>query len=256
MITLCLCVIWTYCSLQFLFCCCTKSKAPVSSFQGKWWVGCQHHISFALCVVVSDSCPYGWSIIKDLNSLPSSLARTEFLWTLSQKWVRWILINPLKNLNYHDRSRKAIQQLSLSAGLWASTRCWASGAVAQDAINCNIPDDGRSRLPQESGLRSETSCWHFAFKAARGLGNVCMWECHPGQGDGFRSGQSPTAGHAALLQLDILTDSAPGLEPETWTGDYHNKRARGLKMCSLGIWLWRPVRPYTSEAAVLPFSKT
>lgn len=26
-------------------------------------------------------------------------------------------------------------------------------------------------------------------------------------------------------------------------------------MCSLGICLWRPVRPYTSEAAVLPFSK-
>lgn len=233
--SLCACVWFERTALlQFLFCCCAKSKPAVPTFQGEWRVRCQHHISLALCVVASDSCPYGWSIIKDLSSLPSSLARIKFLLTLSQKWVRWILINPLKILNYRDRTRKVIQQLSLSASLWASTQCWASGAAAQDAIKCSIPDDGRNRLPQESGLRSETRCWHFAFKAARGFGNACIWECHPGQRDGLRAGQASVGGFTALLQLAVLADSAPGLQWKTWTGDHCQKRVWSLKMCSSG----------------------
>lgn len=67
------------------------------------------------------SCPRGCSTIRDLNSLPSSLASVKLLRSLSQKWVTQILISPLKNVNYHDGNRKVIQQLSLSAGLWASS---------------------------------------------------------------------------------------------------------------------------------------
>lgn len=85
-----------------------------------------------------ESCPYGCSIIRDLNSLPSSLAGIKFLQSPSQKWVRQILISPLKNLNYHGGNRKVTQQLSLSARRWASARHGASGAAARGAISATF----------------------------------------------------------------------------------------------------------------------
>lgn len=145
------------------------------------------------------SCPRGCSTIRDLNSLPSSLASVKLLRSLSQKWVRQILISPLKNVNYHDGNRKVIQQLSLSAGLWASseTECWHLSFL----VTCEDVTWAKGRLSEQAVLHS----WLRRDFAARSPGWQRFW---------IRASN-------VNWRQNVL-------------GDSHNRRAWGLKMCSSG----------------------
>lgn len=136
-------------------------------------------------------CPYRCSIIKDSKSLPSSLARIKFLQAPSQKQARQILISPLKNLNYHNGNRKVIQQPSLSASPWASTCCWALGAVAQGTISAVPLTMGGADFQRSQGYAQKHGIGTFLLRPPEALEVITCGNVTRAEGMVSEQGGSP-----------------------------------------------------------------
>lgn len=152
--------------------------------------------------------------------------------------MRQILISPLKNLNYHDGNRKVIQQLSLSASRWASARHGASGAAAQGAISATyLTTEEQTFRGVRLTLRNKVLAFFFW-----GHGRLWKWLC-VGASPGKEGSRSRALLHSWTRRL--FASRCPGWQRswigasevngrENVPGDSRNRKAWGLKICSLG----------------------